>query len=91
MTSKMQTSIDSPSWLTPTVLEIAKALYERFDKTLLPILADALEEAGFQGEQELAHLRYPRHVPECCWVINAIVERERRRDDWARLVREGSS
>lgn len=36
------------SWLTPTVLSIAQQIYDTQDYTGMPILADAIEEAGIE-------------------------------------------
>jgi hypothetical protein len=46
-----------PAWLTPTVVGIAQGIYydRAFDR--LPILADALEEAGCSNADILAHCR----------------------------------
>ena len=38
------------SWLTPTVHHLAQAIYEDRDWDALPVLADALEEAGCRDE-----------------------------------------
>jgi hypothetical protein len=44
-------------WLTTTVLSIAHRCYDDCDWDAMPILADALEEAGCQEEALLRHLR----------------------------------
>ncbi len=44
-------------WLTPTVLRIAQRCYDERDWQGLPILADALEDAGCDSEDVLRHLR----------------------------------
>lgn len=51
-------------WLTPTVLAIARRAYDERDFAALPILADALEEAGCESEDILRHLR----GQERCWL-----------------------
>ena len=56
----------SPAWLTADVLRLAGGAYDecRFDD--LPILADALEEAGCDASGLLGHLRGPGpHVRGC--------------------------
>lgn len=45
-----QTGFYVPSWLTPTVRSIAEEIYTKQDYTGIPILADALEEAGLTGD-----------------------------------------
>lgn len=44
-------------WLTPTVVGMAKYAYESLDFSGLPVLADALEEAGCDNQNLLRHLR----------------------------------
>jgi hypothetical protein len=65
-----------PAWRTPTVLCLATALYEerRFDD--MPMLADALEEAGCQDETILAHCRGPGPHARGCWVVDALLRKE---------------
>ncbi len=54
------------SWLTPNVLALARAAYEERRSDVLPILADALEEAGCTGQVILDHLRRQGgHVRSC--------------------------
>lgn len=52
-----------PSWLTPTVLSLAKAAYDNRDFSILPVLADALEDAGCQQAELLLHLRTEEDIP----------------------------
>lgn len=72
------TSVVAREWITPTVLMLARAAYEeRQDNgTLEPerllVLADALEEAGCEGEL-LAHLRSPGPHVRGCWAVDLIL------------------
>jgi hypothetical protein len=65
-----------PAWLTwngSTVVQLARAIYDdrRFED--LPILADALEEAGCTDAALLDHCRQPgEHVPGC-WVLDLLL------------------
>jgi len=63
--------VDS-TWLTPTVVAIATAIYEdrAFDR--LPILADALEEAGCTNADVLLHCRQPGEHVRGCWVVDLV-------------------
>ena len=55
----------NPSWLTPTVTAFAQRISEEGDFGLMPILADALLEAGCENEEVLTHCRVRgRHVRE---------------------------
>ncbi len=62
-----------PAWLTPTVQSIAAAIYEdrAFDR--LPILADALEEAGCTDADMLLHCRQPADHVRGCWVVDLVL------------------
>jgi hypothetical protein len=64
-----------PSWRTPTVLALARGVYvERaFDR--MPILADALEDAGCENPDVLAHCRNPGSHARGCWVIDLLLGR----------------
>ena len=57
-------------WLTRTVLSLAKAAYEELrenvlDPDRLTVLADALEDAGCDGQEILNHLRGKEECPRC--------------------------
>jgi hypothetical protein len=62
-----------PSWRTPAVRGLAAAIDEDDDFALLPILGDALEEAGCDDEAILGHCREPlTHVPGC-WLVREVL------------------
>jgi len=63
----------NPSWLTPTDNEIADSIYlERaFDR--LPILADALEDAGCNSQDILNHSQQEGEHVRGCWVVDLIL------------------
>jgi hypothetical protein len=65
--------VADPSWLTPTVHDLAAAIYadRAFDR--LPILADALEEAGCDNTDVLGHCRGPGPHVRGCWVVDLIL------------------
>ena len=65
-----------PAWLTPTVQSIAAAIYQdrAFDR--LPILADALEEAGCTNADVLLHCRQPGEHVRGCWVVDLLLGKE---------------
>jgi hypothetical protein len=64
-----------PSWRTSAVLALARAMYEdrRFDD--MPLLADALEEAGCTEEAILKHCRDPGEHVRGCWVVDLILDK----------------
>ena len=65
-----------PTWLAwnaGTVQKIAQAIYEERAFDRLPILADALEEAGCTNADILAHCRRPGEHVRGCWVLDLIL------------------
>ena len=69
----------NPAWLTwndGTVQKVAQGIYvERaFDR--LPILADALEEAGCTSQEILNHCRQPGEHVRGCWVVDLVLGKE---------------
>ncbi|HUR54688.1 MAG TPA: hypothetical protein VMZ71_11190 [Gemmataceae bacterium] len=66
-------SID-PAWRTSAVTALARGIYaeKAFDR--MPILADALQDAGCDNEELLAHCREPdREHVRGCWVVDLIL------------------
>jgi hypothetical protein len=63
----------NPSWLTSTVVALARGIYEdrAFDR--LPILADALQDAGCNNEDILDHCRGPGPHVRGCWVVDSVL------------------
>lgn len=62
------------SWLTPTVVALARGISAKKAFDGLPVLADALQDAGCQDEDVLRHLRSGSSV---CgrWVLDLILEK----------------
>jgi hypothetical protein len=63
----------APAWRTPTVLAVARRAYDRRDFAALPILADALEEAGCDDDALLGHLRGPGGHVRGCWAVDLLL------------------
>jgi hypothetical protein len=61
----------SPSWRTDTTILLAKQIYESRDFSALPILADALQDAGCDNADILDHCcnANSTHV-RGCWVVD---------------------
>jgi hypothetical protein len=75
-----------PAWLAwhdGTVARMARAIdAERaFDR--LPVLADALEEAGCADPQALGHGRGGTGHAPGCWLLDALLDREPLTEPWA--------
>jgi hypothetical protein len=62
-----------PTWRTEAVVGLARGAYEdrAFDR--LPVLADALEDAGCADAAVLAHCRGPGPHVRGCWVVDLIL------------------
>jgi hypothetical protein len=58
-----------------TARMIARGIYDRWDFAGLPVLADALEEAGTTDTAVLAHLREPGPHTRGCWVLDWLLGR----------------
>ena len=62
-----------PAWRTPAVLHLAQALYDDRAFEQLPILADALEEAGCTSRDVLDHCRGPGPHVRGCWAVDLVL------------------
>jgi len=60
-------------WNRGIVLRLAAESYEKRRFGELPVLADALEDAGCADEAILSHLRSARPHVRGCWVIDLIL------------------
>ncbi len=59
-----------PSWLTSTVVSLARQIYDSRDFTAMPILADALQDAGCDNPQIVEHCQGPGSHVRGCWVCD---------------------
>jgi hypothetical protein len=67
-----------PTWLVwndATVLKIARGIYDERAFDLLPILADALEEAGCNNSDILAHCRSGGLHVRGCWPVDLVLSK----------------
>jgi hypothetical protein len=63
-----------PAWLTSDVLALARGIYDdrAFDR--MPILADALQDAGCDSADILDHCRDSKQVHvRGCWVVDLVL------------------
>jgi hypothetical protein len=69
--------VPDPGWLTSTVVALARRIYEQRAFENLPMLADALEDAGCDNADVLEHCRN-RSVAHArgCWVIDLLLGNE---------------
>ena len=61
------------SWRSETALALASGIYADHAFDRLPILADALEEAGCDHPDVLAHCRSPGPHARGCWVVDGVL------------------
>jgi hypothetical protein len=66
----------SPSWLTSTVVFLANQMYDSRDFSPMPILADALQDAGCDNEDILNHCRQPGEHVRGCWVVDLLLDKK---------------
>jgi hypothetical protein len=62
-----------PSWLTSTVVALAEGIYQELAFDRMPILADALQDAGCNNEDILNHCRQPGEHVRGCWVVDLLL------------------
>jgi hypothetical protein len=65
----------SPSWVTPAVTGLADTIYQERAFDLLPVLADALEEAGCDNAEILHHSRSKTSHARGCWIVDLLLTR----------------
>jgi hypothetical protein len=66
-----------PTWLTRTVKRLTEVICVEGAFERLPILADALEDAGCTNAPLLAHCREGGNHVRGCWVVALILDKER--------------
>lgn len=57
----------SPAWRTGTALTLARQMYESREFSAMPILADALQDAGCDSDEVLSHCRGSGPHVRGCW------------------------
>ena len=64
----------SPDWRTDTALSLARQMYESREFSAMPILADALQDAGCNDEHILTHCRDASQIHvRGCWVVDMVL------------------
>ncbi len=69
----LQPVVLGPGWLTTTVVALAQAIYAERAFDRLPILADALEDAGCDDADLLAHCRGDGPHVRGCWAVDLVL------------------
>jgi hypothetical protein len=63
----------APEWRTNTVVAIARQMFTTNEFGAMPILADALQDAGGDDERILSHCRADKPHVRGCWVVDLIL------------------
>ena len=62
-----------PRWLTSNVVDLARVIYDERAFEKMPILADALMDAGCDSEEIINHCRGDGPHVRGCWVVDLIL------------------
>jgi hypothetical protein len=65
-----------PRWLTSSVLDLARAIYDDRAFERMPVLADALMDAGCDNDDILDHCRGDGVHVRGCWVVDLLLGKE---------------
>jgi hypothetical protein len=78
-------------WSDCTVVKLAQGIYEdrAFDR--LPVLADALEEAGCTDQTILEHCRIPGLHVRGCWAVDLLLGNTPKAGSWIHRLRDSTS
>jgi hypothetical protein len=63
----------TPRWRTSTAVAIAQGAYDSREFSAMPILADALQDAGCENTDVLDHCRSGRLHVRGCWVVDQVL------------------
>jgi hypothetical protein len=66
----------SPSWRTATAVALARHIDASSDFSAMPILADALQDAGCESADVLNHCRCPGPHVRGCWVVSLVLGKD---------------
>jgi hypothetical protein len=65
-----------PAWRTDTAVSLARTMYDAREFGAMPVLADALQDAGCEDEQILMHCRDANQVHvRGCWVCDLVLSK----------------
>jgi hypothetical protein len=64
------------NWRTDTAVALARGMYGSRDLGAVPILADALQDAGCDSEDVLDHCRGPGPHVRGCWVVDLVLGKQ---------------
>ena len=65
-----------PDWRTDTAVTLARQMYDSREFSAMPILADALQDAGCDNDELLTHCRDANQVHvRGCWVVDLVLDK----------------
>jgi hypothetical protein len=65
-----------PNWRTWTAVKLARLMHDASEFSLMPILADALQDAGCDNEEILSHCRDTAVAhTRGCWLVDLVLDR----------------
>jgi hypothetical protein len=64
-----------PNWLTSTVISLANQMYDSKNFVPMPILGDALQDAGCDEADILDHCRQSGVHVRGCWVVDLLLQK----------------
>jgi hypothetical protein len=66
----------SPTWRTDTAVTLARQMYDAREFSAMPILADALQDAGCDSDEVLTHCRGVGPHVRGCWVVDLVLGKQ---------------
>ncbi len=64
----------SPGWRADTAMSLARGMYDAREFSAMPILADALQDAGCDNTDVLTHCRDAKQIHvRGCWVVDLVL------------------
>jgi hypothetical protein len=63
-------------WLSSTVVDLARTLYDERVFERMPILADALMDGGCDSDEILMHCQGPGPHARGCWVVDLLLDKK---------------
>lgn len=63
-----------PDWRTDTAVLLARQMYATRDFSAMPVLADALQDAGCNNDDILNHCRKQTEHVRGCWVLDLLLQ-----------------
>jgi hypothetical protein len=68
--------VDFAPWRTDTAVSLARQMYDSREFGAMPILADALQDAGCDSDEVLSHCRGAGPHVRGCWVVDGVLGKE---------------